>query len=240
MPLFFKKKKDIEFVDVSRNAYLDFPVHLAKDLEVIGKDARIAKTGANIFPHCPGMADYAKLGYVIPAWVDIKIKANKAGVVSTIGSKQRGARGFLQQRKMDSNIVEGIIKIEDNVPLTVLHIGAPWNIFVSKNISALILPAIYHNDVFDDLHIWPGVVDYKNFSTANLICTPKRKCEINIKAGEPLLHVIPFLNTYLIGGYGPGTDQQVDKSRNSILSGDSQYYRKFLSVKKLFTLDKKE
>ena len=77
MPLFFKKKKDIEFVDVSRNAYLDFPVHLAKDLEVLGKDARIAKTGANIFPHCPGMADYAKLGYVIPAWVDIKIKQIK-------------------------------------------------------------------------------------------------------------------------------------------------------------------
>lgn len=238
MVSFFKKEKDIEFVDVTRNAYIDFPVQLARDVPVIGREYQIEKHGVNKFVHCPGMIDYAKLGYIIPAWVDIKIKANKAGVVSTIGDNKRGTRGFQTPKKMDATLIDGMFTPEDGIPLTVLHIGAPWNIFVSKNISALILPASYHSAHLNDIHIWPGAVDYKNFSTANLIVSPKRKCEINIKAGEPLLQVIPFLNTDLKGGYGPGTDQQVDKSRNSILSGDSQYYRKFLSVKKLFKLDK--
>jgi len=236
----FKKEKDIEFVDVTRNAYLDFPIMMAKDVPVLGKDERIEKYGVNTFVHCPGMVDYAKLGYVIPAWCDMRIKANKAGVVATIGDNKRGTRGFHLPKKMDHTIVDGIFEPEDDVPLTVLHIGAPWNIFVNKNISALILPATFHSKVFNDLHVWPGVVDYKNFTTANMICTPKRKCELTIKAGEPLLHIIPFLNTHLEGGYGPGTDQQVDKSRNTILGGDSQYYRKFLSVRKIFRLDKKE
>ena len=236
----FKKEKDIEFVDVSRNAYLDFPVQLAKDVPVLGKEERIDKYGVNKFVHCPGMADYAKMGYIIPAWVDIHLKANKAGVVCTIGSEKRGTKGFHLPRKMDATLVDGMLAPEDNVPLTIMHVGAPWNIFVNKNISALILPAQFHTKVVDDLHIWPGVVDYKNFTTTNLICSPKRKCELHIKAGEPLLHIIPFLNTDLNGGYGPGTDQQVDKSRNTILGGDTQYYRKFLSVKKIFKLDKNE
>ena len=239
MASWFKKQKDIEFVDVTRNAYIDFPVELAKNVPVLARDENIEKYGMNKFVHCPGMADYAKLGYIIPAWVDIHIKANKAGVVCKIGSDKRGARGFELPRKMDATLVDGMLTPQDDVPLTALHIGAPWNIFVNKNISALILPASFHTKYTEDLHIWPGVVDYKNFTTANLICSPKRKCEIHIKAGEPLLHVIPFLNTDLTGGYGPGTDEQVDKSRNTILGGDSQYYRKFLSVKKLFTLDKK-
>jgi|TARA_S200002703_G_scaffold125223_1_gene111441 hypothetical protein len=237
---FFKKEKDIEFVDVSRNAYLDFPVHLAKDVEVIGKEERIEKVGSNIFAQCPGMIDYAKLGYIIPAWVDIHIKANKAGTICKIGSEKRGARGFLEPRKMNSDIVLGIISPQDDVPLTVFHVGAPWNIFTNKNISALILPANYHSNIFQCLHVWQGVVDYKNFHTANFIFSPTKKCEVHIKAGDPLLHVIPFLNTNLIGGYGPGTEQQLDESRNQILNGDSQYYRKFLSVKKLFKLDKNE
>jgi hypothetical protein len=236
----FKKQKDIEFVDVSRNAYQSFPVNLAKNLPVLGRDARIEKYGVNNFAHCPGMIDYANMGYIIPAWIDIHIKANKAGVVSTIGSSKRGSRGFHLPRKMDATLVEGMLTPEDDIPLTVLHIGAPWNIFVSKNISAIILPASYHSSIHEDLHIWPGVVDYKNFTTANLICTPKRECEIHIKAGEPLLQVIPFLNSDLVGGYGPGTEEQVDRANNTITTGDSQFYRKFLSVKKLFKLDPPE
>lgn len=235
----FSKKKDIEFVDVTRNAYQYFPVQLAKDVPVLGRDIRIEKYGKNTFPHCPGMIDYANFGYIIPAWVDMHIKANKAGVVSTIGSK-RGSRGFHPPKKMDQTLVDGMLNVEDDIPFTVLHFGAPWNIFVNKNISAIIMPAQYHNEVFEDLHIWPGVVDYKKFPSANLICTPKRKCEIHIKAGEPLLHVIPFLNSDLLGGYGPGTEDQVDSARNVMTNGDSQYYRKYLAIKKYFGLEKNE
>jgi hypothetical protein len=236
----FKKEKDIEFVDISRNAYQKFPVMLAKDVPTLGKDTRIEKHGINKFAHCPGMIDYANMGYIIPAWVDIHIKANKAGTVYRTGSAKRGDRGYAQPRKMDQTIVDGMLNVEDGIDLTVLHIGSPWHIFTSKNVSALLLPASYHSPFLADLHIWPGAVDYKNFHSANLICSPKRECEIHIKAGEPLLHVIPFLNKDMLSGYGPGTNQQVDSINSQITSGDSQYYRKYLGIKKFFGLDKTE
>lgn len=235
----FKKQKDIEFVDTSRNAYQKFPVMLAKDVSTLGKSVRVDKYGSNKFAHCPGMVDYANMGYIVPAWVDIHIKANKAGVVARTGSKKRGTRGYSQPRKMDSSIVDGMLEIENDVPFTVLHFASPWHIFTNKNISALVLPAFYHSEIFSDLHIWPGAVDYKNFNSCNMICSPKRECEIHIQAGDPLFQVIPFLNTDIVSGYGPGTDQQVDSVDNQITSDDSQYYRKFLSVRKLFTLNKK-
>lgn len=232
-------QKDIEFIDGSRNAYQKFPVMLAKDVPVLGRDLRIEKYGVNSFPHCPGMIDYANMGYIIPAWIDMHIKANSAGSVVEIGSAKRGTRGFHLPKRMDETIVDGMLAVKDNVPLSVWHIGAPWSIFVNKNISAIVLPASYHSSFIEDLHIWPGVVDYQNFNTINLICSPKRECEIHIKAGEPLLHVIPFLNTDLEGGYGPGTQEQLDLIRNQLTGSESQYYRRFLQVKKFFGLTKR-
>ena len=233
----FKKEKDIEFVDVTRNAYQSFPIELAKNVPVLGKDERVEKYGSNKFAHCPGMIDYANMGYIVPAWVDIHIKANKAGIVAKTGNNKRGARGFPQPKNMDQTIVEGMVDIQDNIPFKVFHIGAPWHVFVNKNISALVLPASFHSKLSEDLHIWPGVVDYKKLTSLNLVCTPKRACEVHINAGEPLLHVIPFLNSDITGGYGPGTQEQIDLYNNTITSGENQYYRKYLSVKKFFGLD---
>jgi hypothetical protein len=185
---------------------------------------------------CPGTTDYANYGYIIPAWTDINIKANRAGIAHSIGSKARGDRGFEAGRFMDSELVDGLLEPSDGVPLKVLHFGCPWRVFGNGKVSALVMPAFYHSKIVHDLHIWPGIVDYENFHVINMIVSPKRECEVKIRAGEPLLHVLPFWNKSINAGYGPGTDEQIDISRNEVPGDDKQFYRKHFSIKKVFDL----
>lgn len=233
---FLKKKRDLEFVDTSKTAYQTFPVMRAIDVKPRTLDVQKAKYQKHLLPHCPGMIQYAQLGYIIPAWVDIHIMANKAGVSHYIGSTERGTRGYLPGRLMDANIVDGVVETEDGVPPTALNFGSPWGIFAKGDVTALLLPAYYHSDFLDDLHVLPGSVDYQKFHTSNFICVPKRKCEVHIKAGDPLLHVIPFWNKEFRAGFGPGTDAQLDKFNNAIPGDDSQYYRKHQMLKKVFNI----
>lgn len=235
---FFRKKRDLEFVDTKKTAYQTFPVMRAIDVKPRTLDIQKSKYQKHLLPHCPGMIQYAQLGYIIPAWVDIHIMANKAGVSHYIGSDNRGTRGYLSGREMDSNIIDGLVAPEDGVPVKPIIFGSPWAIFAKGNITALLLPAYYHSEFLDDLEVLPGSVDYKNFHTANFICVPKRKCEVHIKAGDPLLHVIPFWNKEFNAGFGPGTDAQTDKCINEIPGDDNQYYRKHQMLKKVFNISK--
>jgi hypothetical protein len=235
---FFKKKKDLEFVDTSRITYQSYPVMRASDVKPRTFEYQKNKYKKHILPHCPGMIQYAEMGYIIPAWIDIHIKANKAGVAHYIGSDERGTRGYLPGRVMDADVIGGLFEPEDNVPLTPLNFGSPWAIFGHGDITALLLPAVYHSDFLDDLMVLPGSVDYQKFHTASFICVPKRECEIHIKAGEPLLHVIPFWNKEFNAGFGPGSPDQVDKWNNEIPGDDKQYYRRYQMLKKVFRLSK--
>lgn len=234
----FKKTRDLEFVDTSRTAYQTFPIMRAIDVKPRTFDIQKNKHQKHLMPHCPGMIQYAQLGYIIPAWVDIHIMANKAGVVHYIGSKDRGDRGYLEGRFMEANVVEGLVHPQDGVPVTPLNFGSPWGIFAKGNVTALLLPAYFHSDFLDDLEVFPGSVDYQKFHTANFICAPKRKCQVHIKAGDPLMHVIPFWNKEFNAGFGPGTDEQLDYYKNTMPGDDKQYYRKFQMLKKVFNLGK--
>jgi hypothetical protein len=234
--IFNKLKLDLEFVDVSKSAYLKTPIKLAKEISPAFTETQKQASGKFVFANCPGMTDYAQLGYIIPAWVDMRIIANKAGVRAFIGSQNRGSHGFDQPTKMEANMVNGIFNTEDGIPLEALKFVSPWKIFTTKNISALLLPAVFHSTFLDDLYVYPGIVDYKDFHVTNFICSPKRKCEIEIKAGDPLLHVIPFVNTEIKAGYGPASAEQIDTCRNEIISDDNQFYRKFLRYTKSFKL----
>jgi hypothetical protein len=235
---FLKKKKDLEFVDTKRTAYQTYPVKRAVDVKPRTFEYQKNKYKKHLLPHCPGMIQYAEMGYIIPAWIDIHIKANKAGVAHYIGSDERGARGYLPGRVMGADVIEGIFEPEDGVPLTPLNFGSPWAIFAKGNVTALLMPAFYHSNFLDDLYILPGSVDYQKFHTVNFICAPKRECEVHIKAGDPLLHVIPFWNKEFNAGFGPGVQEQLDVYENNIPGDDKQYYRRYQMLRKVFRLSK--
>jgi len=235
---FKQKQRDLEFIDTSKSTYMNFPVMRARDVPLPCYEHQKKKFGKATFPKCPGMIDYAHLGYIIPAWVDMHFMANKAGIIYSIGSSKRGDAGFQQGRRMEPGIVDGILHNPD-VDQTPVLFGAPWQIFTPHNMSALLLPPIYHGKFTEDLHVWPGVVDYNKFHTVNFVVSAKRECNVTIKAGEPLLHVIPLINQEFNAGYGPPTPEQEAMGKNQIPSGDTQYYRKFfMTAKKYFIQEK--
>ncbi len=236
----FNTKKDIEFVDTKKLTYHNFAVERACDVKPNTYRRQLDKYGKHIMPKCPGILDYAQYGYIIPAWVDIHIMANKAGVSWYLGDRgSRGDRGFDNGVPMESELVDGAFEA-DGVPSTTILFPSPWKIFVNKNISGMVNPAFYHSTFLDDLHVVPGIVDYTGFHTINFICMPKRECHIHIKAGEPLLHVMPFYNKQISASVGPASEKQIDIANNNIPGDDAQYYRKFLSVKKRFNINKEE
>lgn len=230
-----KEENDIEFIDYTRLIYQRYPVKMAREVSPRPVKTQQKNSGKFLMAHCPGIIDYAQLGYIVPAWVDMHIKANKAGVTAFIGSERRGTHGFIPPERMDARLVEGLFET-DNVPVAPIKFSSPWKIFAKKNVSAILAPAIYHSMFLDDLFVFPGVVDYENFHVSNFICAPKRECEVHIKVGDPLLQVIPFKNLDITAGYGPGTEAQVDSCMNEIPGDDTQYYRKFLRVPKVFQL----
>ena len=233
-------ERDLEFIDTMRVAYQNFPVQRAKDVKPASFEVQKKKHGKHLFAHCPGMINYADLGYIIPAWIDMHILANKAGVAHYIGGPNRGDNGYKNARDMNPDFLDGIVETEDGVPPKALLYASPWGIFGNGNISALVMPALYHSTFLDDLYVVPGIVDYEKFHTVNFICMPKRRCEVHIKAGDPLLHVIPFWNKDMRAGYGPGEDYQVDSHNVQIKTEEAQYYRKYMALKKKFDLEKIE
>jgi hypothetical protein len=237
---FLKPKKDIQFVDTKRLSYHNFSVERAVDVPTNTRKVQQDKYGKHLMPYCPGILDYAQFGYIIPAWVDIHIMANKAGTSWYLGDKgARGDRGFDNGVKMDEKFIEGAFMPDGIDPAAILF-PSPWKIFTQKNISALLMPAFYHSTFLDDLYVTPGLVDYKDFHITNFICMPKRECNVHIKAGDPLLHVIPFLNKDITASVGPATDEMIDKTANLIPGDDKQYYRKFMGIKKKFNMQKEE
>ena len=233
---FWQKPNDIEFVDTTRMAYNNHPIELAKHVKSPFHSKQMTKFKDYKFAHCPGMIDYKNFGYIVPAWDDIHILANKAGTAAVVGGGSR-ATSFKQARKMDPGIVEGIFTPEE-VPLCPIHVGSPWSIFVhNKKVSAMLMPAFYHSAFLDDLYVYPGIVDYGNFTVMNFIFAAKRPCNITIKVGEPLLHIIPFYGNDVKAGYGPATDYQIDET-NSLFSSSKQFYRKYLQIKKTTSLEK--
>lgn len=234
-----KPKHDIEFIDTTRLVYQMHPIELAKPIRPFFYKDMMQKYGEYHFARCPGMIDLKNYGYIIPAWDDIHIMANKAGSVVHVGGGSRPSP-FLKARQMDARVVDGFFH-PDGVPMQIWHVGSPWSIFVhNKNVSAAVMPAFYHSPFLEDLQVFPGLVDYnEKFTTINFIFAAKRPCEMTIKVGTPLLQVLPFESKNLTAGYGPADDYQIDQAK-SIFSSTKQFYRKYIMHDKKTTLEEND
>jgi len=232
-------KNQIEFIDSSKLIFSSIPIQKAKDVPLNTKKYS-QETGKQFtFPLCPGMYDYSELGYIVSSWSDYHFKANKAGVACVMGGGKRKSP-FQQPVNMDASIVEGLLNVHDGIPLKPFNLTSPWKIFTyDKNISALLLPAWFHADpeFLDNFYVFPGVVDYKSFSAMNLIIAAKRKMQYTIKAGDPILQIIPFYNKEIVCGYGPPNIEQQSKINYDPTSHRNQFYRKNHKVKKQYALN---
>jgi hypothetical protein len=255
---FSKETPDLEFVDSSRHVYSHYPILLAKDVKPFFKEFQEKDQGSYNFPGCPGMHDYSRMGYLITAWVDIHVKANKAGTAIRYGTSlaDKAAKPkphpfenpiqinppelpLKEPFPMSTDVTNGLFTFGDDIKPTAFNMPGPWKIFGKKNVSALLLPAFYHCPYLEDLYLYPGVVDYREFTTANVIFSPKRRIDLTIPAGTPLLQVIPFKTTDdFSASFGPGTVEQLDSHKSPKKFYEGNWYRKYYMIKKKFKLEK--
>lgn len=242
---FFRKKDvDISFVDVLERdgTWAKHPPVLAKNIKPL-KQEQIKTDGQYNFVSCPGIHDYSRLGYIIPSWTRINIKANRAGALTKIGSIPGRAESFSHPVNMSTDIPRGSVLYSDNVPDNVWNVGSPWRISAKNGISCLILPATFHNPLLNNnIFAYPGIVDYSNgFGAINLIFSIIKKCEFCIEEGQPLLHVIPFyMQKDITADYGLGTRQETSKILSPKYTHESNFYRKYFMIPKKYKLKLKE
>jgi hypothetical protein len=228
-------------VEGAYNYSLHSQIRLAADLKFQPewlKNQRTYKDSRDKFLNCPGMSDYIKAGYIIPAWESIKIKANTADTVVLM--KERTEKGA-EIGQMNPKLVDRISPVESSVKLKVTKISTPWAIFTKSGYSAYVLPAVYHSPFLKDLYVYPGIVDFDKFTNCNFIFTAIRACEIEIPVGTPLLQVIPFKREDISAVCMKATEIDIDK-KNFQFPGQriKAAYRKYCHSKKTYTLENKE
>jgi hypothetical protein len=233
----------VKFLDKSpnRGVYPIHPIRKASSFESLNRKCQVEKYGKEILDQCPGISDYKKYGWIMPAWDDIFIKATKNHTIAYIGSrpidgaKSRATTGMTCPGRMDRNMIDGLVHT-DISGYEPLHFGCPWGV-ETENVSLFLLPAYYHSRFLDDIIIYPGIVDYqKGFSTISFICSPKRECEIRINAGEPLLHIIPFTKNITFDGYCGKADSYFEDKSKGLWSSCKQFYRRYVMKKNNTTM----
>lgn len=183
------------------------------------------------FVQCPGMDDLYKAGYIIPAWTDITIKANRAGTMVKYHNPS-----YHPASPMSPKLVSDIIEIDKNIKFFPTKLISPWAIFTKKGYSALVQPATFHFPFLRDIFIYPGIVDYDNFSTSNVIFCALRECEIFIPAGTPLLQVFPYKRELVIGEVSSTNQKDLNAFQYSFPTRVKSAYRKFFHKKKVYKL----
>lgn len=234
--LFRKDRIDITFVDtLPLGTWKHYPITLAKDVKPL-KDHQTKKFNEYTFPGCPGMHDYSRMGYIVPAWTKFAFKANKAGCVAIAGPT-RGTK-YEQPQPMDIKVADGTFTYFDGVQGNVWNLPSPWKILGTPGISALVLPATFHNKKLNDgVFLYPGVVDYQEFTSLNVICSVRKGGEFTFEEGEPLLQVIPFrIADGINAEFGLATKEEITATKPGKYFNTDSFYRRYLMLKKKFTL----
>ena len=234
---FFKKEPIIAFKSFVGNFSVNVPVVAASKVRT---EWMKNQTEPHKFTTCPGMLDYHMTGYIITAYTDLHIKANKAGVIvipEPFAILTDMERDLMKPAPFEYKIVEGMVPFKDNVFKNVNKVPMPWAVFTKRGYSAYVLPVLMHPEFADRIFIYPGVVDYDQFHSLSLIFSVTKECEFVIPAGTPLLHVIPFKREKIIAECGKTTDIEREKQFFSVPSrAVKNYYRRFLSERKSFKM----
>ena len=234
---------DVKFADTTNRAYKFHPIQKAVNVEGSYKQKQIEKHGRETFVDCPGIFDYKSQGWIMTMWDEFKIYASDNATMAYAGSQSRPADTPLPTNgkrtgdptSMSADITDGI-PIETECPvkrLQPLHFQSPWKIETDKDISLLLLPPIYHSNIVDDILIYPGVVDYSpTFGTINLICSPRRKGVFTIKAGTPILHIIPMVKREYNAVCGP-----TNSGLYGAIASAKNFYRKYVMKRSKYNLE---
>lgn len=201
----FKKKHTVEFYTPVEDILIDgsiMPYPNKKDMGKILKNvAPSTFEDGNSIKNCPGIVKYLKQGFIIPAWQDIAIETNGDGNTfewknNNCGLQNRVSSffaGYSIGVKWQAEKVFFQHFPRDNTLKTVIKFDTPWLIKLPPGYSALFLPVYYDNE--ERFSVIPGILetDYYGLISIQVYWHRLNSTEI-IKAGTPLMKIIPFKN----------------------------------------------
>lgn len=232
---------DVRFSDITKKIYKIHPILKAVNVDGAHKKEQLDKHGRETFVDCPGIYDYKSQGWIMTAWDEFKIYASGNATMGYCGSDKRPTEMPMPNPlpKLGGNMSADIT---DGIPpgtgcpvkrLQPLHFTSPWRVDTDKEISLLLMPPMYHSNIVNDIMIYPGIVDYTNqFGTLNLILSPRREGTFTIKAGTPLLHIIPMVKKNYTAEYGPAKGGEL-----GVVATAKQFYRKYVMKRAKYQLD---
>lgn len=136
---------------------------------------------------CPGVADYLGLGYTVPLWADYIVQAEPGGFAHQAAYDDQGISTFTPQQWAD------VFPRRPDDHDFVLKISTPWRVVTPTGWSILLLSPWYHQELAWE--VMPGLIDSDRCATLTAVIlwhAPPGK-PVLMRAGTPLLQVVPFL-----------------------------------------------
>lgn len=236
---------NINFYDKSKMVYQVHPIERAVSVDGAHKQVQLEKHGRETFVDCPGIYDYKSQGWIMTAWDEFKIYCSNNATMayaSSDGSPRKSPCSLptpvhkTNPSAMSTAITDGIPNTNECPvrQLQPLHFTSPWVVEPEDDtVSLMLMPPFYHSNIVEDFIIYPGIVDYtKKFQTINVIMSPRKEGVYTIKAGTPLLHIIPITKGKYNLKYGPAKKPDV-----GVIASAKQFYRKYVMKRSKYTVE---
>ena len=155
------------------------------------------KTTGQTMKYCPGVYDFTNYGYIVPAWQDFQFWVNDDGSMEWhVPYNMKGINNIEAHGNEKTDTCPILGDSADQASL--LKLISPWYISSPKGTSLLICKPFYHYS--NDFDVCPGVLDNDinrigNQSLNAFIRFNVKNKVIHIKAGQPLIQIIPFKRT---------------------------------------------
>ena len=162
---------------------------------------------------CPGIGDYMKTGFIIPAWCDMDIIPSQDGLnVETRYSDPSYNSAFHPADQVHN---EASSVMQEFGVRSAVKLDCPWKIWQPKNWSLMYLPMFYYED--RNYTAPPGIIDHDLgalMSPLNIML--KEIKPTFIKLGEPLVQVVPIKREKIVARTSELTKTAVDR-HNAII-----------------------
>jgi len=138
---------------------------------------------------CPSIQDYLLKSIIIPLWSDVNI-------MNVDGALNVQAPLLIYNRAMIETHAEYQWDIFANKEKEAhVKFVSPWLFKTNEKVSFLFTKAFYHNELFEDIEIVPGIIDYYSQRSTNInLFISKRIKHRLLLAGTPLISLVPLTN----------------------------------------------